>query len=149
MRLSGGLLNRENPGLKHIRNLFLDLEKVTIQKAQIDDSDDSSDEAEEFEDVAFAARQANFTIRLLLDVIPVDTLECFRYNDCYFESPYSYFHINLSRHAEFQLVPVLADTILAGTIICESPSIIGFCSGESRNASRRSKSMQQTFRSCP
>lgn len=91
MRLSGSLLNRENPGLKHIRNLFLDLEKVKIQKAQIDDSDDSDDDAEEFEDVAFAARQANFTMRLLLDVMPVDTLECFRYNDCYFVSPYSYF----------------------------------------------------------
>lgn len=91
MRLSAGLLSRDNPGLKHIRNLFLNLEEVAVQKAQMEDSDDSSDGAEEFEDVAFAARQANFTIRLLLDVIPVDTLGCFRYKDYYFASPYSYF----------------------------------------------------------
>ena len=81
MRLSAGLLSRDNPGLKHIRRLYLDLERVTIPKAQIEPSEDSSDEAEEFEDAAIAARQANFTIRLLLDIIPVNTLERFRYGD--------------------------------------------------------------------
>ncbi len=81
MRLSAGLLSRDNPGLKHIRRLYLDLERVTVPKAQMEPLDDSSDEAEEFEDVAIAVRQANFTLRLLLDVIPVNTLECFKYGN--------------------------------------------------------------------
>ena len=78
MRLSAGLLSRDNPGLKHIRKLVMDIERVKIQMVRTEDSDDSSDEGDEFEDAGLAVRQANFTIRLLLDIIPVNSLEWFR-----------------------------------------------------------------------
>ena len=79
MRLSAGLLSPTNPGLKHIRRLYADIERIVVRKTSID-SDESSGEEEEFEDVELAIRQANFTIRLLLDVIPANTLEHFRYD---------------------------------------------------------------------
>ena len=79
MRLSAGLLSSTNPGLKHIRRLYADIEKIVVRKTSTD-SDESSGEEEEFEDVDLAIRQANFTIRLLLDVIPANTLEQFRYD---------------------------------------------------------------------
>ena len=79
MRLSAGLLSPTNPGLRHIRRLYTDIEKIVVRKSS-PDSDESSGEEEEFEDVGLAIRQANFTIRLLLDVIPANTLESFRYD---------------------------------------------------------------------
>ena len=80
--ISTGLLSRTNPGIKHIRKISLQLEKTVIPPTRpvIDDSDDSSDEEPEvkFENIVGAARQAQFTVRLLLDFLPNDILENFR-----------------------------------------------------------------------
>ena len=42
-------------------------------------SDDSSEEEEVEESAAIPARQAQFTVRLLLDFLPRDILDVFRY----------------------------------------------------------------------
>ena len=74
------MLNPNNPGLTHIRELYLRLEKLHVQERErYDQSDASSDEAEHGDDVKLTARQAHFTVRLLLDFLPRDTLETFRW----------------------------------------------------------------------
>ena len=77
-----GLLSQTNPGIKHIRKISLQLEKTVIASSRtvVDDSDDSSDEEPEvkFENISGAARQAQFTVRLLIDFLPNDILENFR-----------------------------------------------------------------------
>ena len=138
MRLSAGLLSRDNPGLKHIRRLFLDLERVPVQKPETEASDGSSDEAEEFEDAGIGIRQANFTMRLLLDVIPVNTLEHFWY-DISSETSYTCFSSICVDKRGVNIVTAEADIVLAGIIGCEPPSTSGLCFGKGRNASRRSK----------
>ena len=98
MRLSAGLLSRDNPGLKHIRKLVLNLEDATGQEARMEISDDSSDEAEEPKASGATVHQVNFSIRLLLDVIPVNTLEYFRCNTFSFACFWT-FNIFLSKRS--------------------------------------------------
>ena len=77
-----GLLSRTNPGVQHIRKVYLHLEKAPHQNLDFQtNSDDSSEEEVEVkpEDIAGAARQAQFTVRLLLDFLPNDILENFRW----------------------------------------------------------------------
>ena len=82
IRISG-LLSRTNPGIQHIRKVSLQLEKtiIPLTRPSPDDSDSSSDEESEpkFESIVGAARQAQFTVRLLIDFLPNDILENFRY----------------------------------------------------------------------
>lgn len=76
-----GLLSRTNPGIQHIRKVYLQLEKTTIPTPdfQVNSDDSSEDEADvQIEDLVGAARQAQFTVRLLLDFLPNDILESFR-----------------------------------------------------------------------
>lgn len=74
------MLARDNPGIPHIRKIHLELER-TIQPAQ-QNPDDSSDEENSpvTEDVAIAGRQAQLTVRMLLDFLPANILEEFRYD---------------------------------------------------------------------
>ena len=77
-----GLLSRTNPGVEHIREIYLHLEKVPCQDLdfQTNSDDSSEDEVEvKLEDSAGAARQAQFIVRLLLDFLPNDILETFRW----------------------------------------------------------------------
>ena len=77
-----GLLSRTNPGVEHIRKIYLHLEKVPYQISdfQTNSDDSSEDEVEvKLEDSASAARQAQFIVRLLLDFLPNDILEIFRW----------------------------------------------------------------------
>lgn len=78
LRLSA-MLGRDNPGIPHIRKIYMEFEKTFRPKPR--DPDDSSDEENlpTVEDVSVAARQAQFTVRLLLDFLPVNILETFRY----------------------------------------------------------------------
>lgn len=73
------MLGRDNPGIPHIRKIYLEFEKTFVTKQQA--VDDSSDEeiVPVIEDVSVATRQAQFTVRLLLDFLPVHILEVFRY----------------------------------------------------------------------
>ena len=76
-----GLLSRSNPGIKHIRKVYLQLEKTILASPESREvSDDSSEEESEadVENITGAARQAQFTVRLLLDFLPNDILENFR-----------------------------------------------------------------------
>ena len=79
VRISG-LLSRANPGLHHIRKIYLQLEKTPMptQDFQINSDDSSEDEGDVQPDMGGAARQAQFTVRLLLDFLPNDILENFR-----------------------------------------------------------------------
>ena len=77
-----GLLSRSNPGIQHIRKIYLQLEKTFITSPRFQESSDESSEEEgdlRVEDLSGSARQAHFTIRLLLDFLPNDILETFRY----------------------------------------------------------------------
>lgn len=73
------MLGRDNPGIPHIRKIYLEFEKTFVTKQQV--LDDSSDEESVpvVEEVTIAARQAQFTVRLLLDFLPVNILRVFRY----------------------------------------------------------------------
>ena len=74
------MLGRNNPGLAHIRELYLRLEKLHVApRERYDRSDASSDEAEPDDGGKTTARQAHFTVRLLLDFLPRDGLETFRW----------------------------------------------------------------------
>ena len=74
------MLGRENPGLEHIRELYLRLEKASVRdRDRFDQSEASSDESEPADDVKVPARQAHFTVRLLLDFLPRDRLDTFRW----------------------------------------------------------------------
>lgn len=72
------MLGRDNPGLPHIRKIYLEFEKTFITKSQ--SSDDSSEEENVpiVEETSVANRQAQFTVRLLLDFLPPNILEVFR-----------------------------------------------------------------------
>ena len=75
------MLSPTNPGLQHIRKIYLQLEKTPIPVPDFQvNSDDSSDEEGDvqIESMVGAARQAQFTVRLLLDFLPNDILENFR-----------------------------------------------------------------------
>ncbi len=78
-----GLLSQSNPGIQHIRKIYLQLEKTFVPPPNIieENSDESSEEEGELrvEDISGSARQAQFTVRLLLDFLPNDILETFRY----------------------------------------------------------------------
>ena len=78
-----GLLSQSNPGIQHIRKVYLQLEKTFAPPPLVieDDSDESSEGEGELlvEDISGSARQAQFTVRLLLDFLPNDILETFRY----------------------------------------------------------------------
>ena len=75
-----GLLSQTNPGIQHIRKLYLQLDKMPITTPDFQlNSDDSSEDEGEVQIVELgAARQAQFTVRLLLDFLPNDILENFR-----------------------------------------------------------------------
>lgn len=76
-----GLLSRTNPGIQYIRKVYLQLEKTPIPPLdfQVNSDDSSEDEGEvHMEEIVGAARQAQFTVRLLLDFLPNDILENFR-----------------------------------------------------------------------
>lgn len=76
-----GLLSRTNPGIQHIRKVYLQLEKTLVSSPdfQVNSDDSSEDEGDvEIENIVGAARQAQFTVRLLLDFLPNDILENFR-----------------------------------------------------------------------
>ena len=80
IRISG-LLSRTNPGIQYIRKVYLQLERTPIVPLdfQLNSDDSSEDEAEvQMEEIVGAARQAQFTVRLLLDFLPNDILENFR-----------------------------------------------------------------------
>ena len=78
-----GLLSHSNPGIQHIRKIYLQLEKTFVPPPLVieEDSDESSEGEGELmvEDISGSARQAQFTVRLLLDFLPNDILETFRY----------------------------------------------------------------------
>lgn len=78
-----GLLSQSNPGIQHIRKVYLQLEKTFVPPPLVieEDSDESSEGEGELlvEDISGSARQAQFTVRLLLDFLPNDILETFRY----------------------------------------------------------------------
>ncbi|MCJ1411703.1 hypothetical protein MMC19_005795 [Ptychographa xylographoides] len=81
LRLSA-FLGRDNPGIPHIREIFLRLEKAVLQdKHSHYHSDDSSDEEDIEESASIPARQAQFTVRLLLDHLPRDTLQIFSWQN--------------------------------------------------------------------
>lgn len=76
-----GLLSQTNPGIQHIKKVYLQLEKtpISIPDFQVNSDDSSEDEGEvPREELGGAARQAQFTVRLLLDFLPNDILENFR-----------------------------------------------------------------------
>lgn len=75
-----GLLSRTNPGIQHIRKVYLQLEKTPVPTLdfQVNSDDSSEDEDVQTEDIVGAARQAQFTVRLLLDFLPNDILDNFR-----------------------------------------------------------------------
>ena len=74
------LLSRDNPGLPHIREMFFRLEKMTLpDKRRHYHSDDSSDEEEAEENTFIPGQRAQFTVGLILDRLPPNILETFRY----------------------------------------------------------------------
>lgn len=77
LRISA-MLAPNNPGIPHIRKIYLEFEKILVPRPH--NVDDSSDEesAPEVEDVSIATRQAQLTVRLLLDFLPANILEVFR-----------------------------------------------------------------------
>lgn len=81
------MLARDNPGIPHIRKIYLEFEKMILPAQQ--NPDDLSDEENHpvVEDVAIAARQAQLTVRLLLDFLPPNILEVFRYDPAIGLSP--------------------------------------------------------------
>ena len=99
LRLSA-MLAPGNPGIRHIREVYLRLGNTSVfppspgvslstkprirtEKAVITEktrryhSDDSSEDEEIEENVIIPARQAQFTVRLLLDFLPANQLEIF------------------------------------------------------------------------
>lgn len=75
------LLSQTNPGIEHIRKVYLQLEKTQLPSLdfQVNSDDSSEDEGDAHPvDIVGAARQAQFTVRLLLDFLPHDILESFR-----------------------------------------------------------------------
>lgn len=74
------MLCRDNPGLVHIREIFLRLERITMpDKRRRYHSDDSSDDEELEENTVIPGQNAQFTVRVLLDHLPRNILEIFRY----------------------------------------------------------------------
>ena len=60
----------------------MQLEKTVIPPPEREETSDSEEEDEpQFEEISGTARQAQFTVRLLLDFLPNDILENFRYVD--------------------------------------------------------------------
>ncbi|MCJ1274043.1 hypothetical protein MMC21_001837 [Puttea exsequens] len=81
VRISG-LLSRSNPGVQHIRKIYLQLEKTVIPPPEREETSDSEEEDEpQFEEISGTARQAQFTVRLLLDFLPNDILENFSWQN--------------------------------------------------------------------
>ena len=73
-------ISSSNPGLKHIREVYLRLEKVpATDKQRPFNPDDSSDEDDGEVDSALPGRHAQFTLGLLLSILPPNILEIFRY----------------------------------------------------------------------
>ena len=77
MRLSA-MLNPSNPGLPHVRRVYLRLESMA-QPRKVGSPDDSSDENDEVVESSIRAQFAQFTTRMLLDFLPEDILECFNW----------------------------------------------------------------------
>ena len=76
--LSGG----NNPGVNHIREIYLRLEKLVQDKPRHSyHSDDSSDEDDQEENVTIPARQSQLTVRILLDFLPANILEVFSWQN--------------------------------------------------------------------
>lgn len=74
-------LKPSNPGIPHVREIFLRLEKFVTPMRGSTYGDESSDEEDQVEDAAVPARQAQFTVRLLLDHLPADQLESFSWQN--------------------------------------------------------------------
>ena len=125
-----GLLSQSNPGKQHIRKVYLQLEKTFVPPPLVieEDSDESSEGEGELlvEDISGSARQAQFTVRLLLDFLPNDILETFRY--VCVQLQYSD-EFQCCRNAYLQL-PVVYRLIcfLAGRIGSRFQWTIGYCS---------------------
>lgn len=71
-------LGRDNPGIPHIREMFLRLEKITLpDKRRHYHSDESSDEEEVEQDTTIPGQRAQFTVGLILERLPPNILEIF------------------------------------------------------------------------
>ena len=79
--LLSALLGRDNPGLAYIREISITLMGTHMPSRHHlqDEYDSSDDEQGSGWGFSISARQAHFTVRLLLDFLPTDTLEFFRY----------------------------------------------------------------------
>lgn len=74
-------LKPSNPGIPHVREIFLRLEKLVAPARSQPYGDESSDEEDPVEDAQVPARQAQFTVRLLLDHLPENQLESFSWQN--------------------------------------------------------------------
>ena len=79
--LLSAMLRRDNPGLVHIReiSIFLMRNNSSMRHRQYDEPDSSEDEQGCEWGYSISARQAHFVVRLLLDLLPADILDIFRY----------------------------------------------------------------------
>ena len=72
-------ISPSNPGLKHIREIYLRLEKVpSTDKQRPFNPDDSSDDDDGEVDTSVPGKHAQFTLGLLLSILPPNILEIFR-----------------------------------------------------------------------
>ena len=80
--LLSAMLGRDNPGLKHVREITIHLKKAcppTRNGRDVIDYSSSEDDDDSPVRVRLSAKQAHFTVRLLLDFLPPDILEAFKY----------------------------------------------------------------------
>ena len=72
-------ISPSNPGLKHIREIYLRLEKVpSPPKPPPFNPDDSSDDDDTEVNTVVGGKHAQFTLGLLLSILPPNILEIFR-----------------------------------------------------------------------
>ena len=73
-------ISASNPGLKHVREIYLRLEKLpATDKQRRFNPDDSSDDDDGDIETAVPGGHAQFTLGLLLSILPRNVLEIFRY----------------------------------------------------------------------
>ena len=158
-------LARDNPGLRHIREVYLTLEKVAIRDKDEDGYPEENPDDMFEVDLAGPHRQANFTVRLLLEFLPPNQLEVFKYCYSFFRYvvSYSLFLLVLQRRLKAPLalsgvVPFRsrqaqrlldADYAVVGGIGNSSRWITSWFSARSSNASGDSISIRWTALSHP